>query len=115
MSGCLGWLFFGIFFGMYKIFALIIKGLWSLNLWLLQTISGRPLYYCKSTYLIPAKITGILGVLSLFGAILGLVILLTLNPPESRTGNPLIILIVYLAFGFFLLWASRFLIRRGSL
>lgn len=84
-------------------------------MWLLQTISGRPLYYCEPKYLIPAKILGTLGLLS---TVLGILSFSSLFLPKGlnrATGVSPVVFLGYLILGIALLMASRFLIRRGAL
>lgn len=113
--GCLGWIFFGLFTMISKIFIACVKGLWTLNLYILQLISGKPLYYCELKYLIPAKIIGTLGVISIVVGILSLIVLIKNSNSIKGGGISPISVVFYLVAGSALLFVSRFLIRRGAI
>ena len=115
MGSCLGWIFVGFFLMIFKLFIFLIKGLWAINLYILQVLSGKPLYYCEPKYLIPGKILGTLGILLIAMGILSLVVLtINSNLSKGKSVSPISVFILLIAGGF-LLFASSFLIRRGAI
>jgi len=46
------WLWFPVL--VYKAVSAFFRTIWRFNLWVLQTVSGTPLYYCKPEFRIPA-------------------------------------------------------------
>ncbi len=101
----------------YKAISAFLKAIWKVNLWILQTVSGVPLYYCKPEYRIPGIIVGTFGVLLLFGF---LIFLLSLGSEYQKSmaqqglytpGE----LILNGLLGIGLLLLCRFLIRRGAI
>ena len=108
------WLWFPVL--IYKAVAGFFKTLWKFNLWILQTVSGVPLYYCKPEYRIPAIFIGTIGILSSFNFLFFLFAL----PSAADNNIPQIGLIIgeFLAMGLVgivLLLLCRILIRRGSI
>ena len=99
----------------YKAILAFLRTIWKFNLWILQTVSGVPLYYCRPEYRIPAIFLGTVGVLSLFNFLFFLM-LLGSEGAMTQMGAPTIgdILLMGLV-GAGLLLLCRFLIRRGFL
>lgn len=102
----------------YKAISAFLRTLWRFNLWILQTVSGVPLYYSKPQYRIPAIFVGTLGVMSLFNFTVFLLIL----GSSSSGGNippgeipPITEVLLMGIIGVGLLLLCRFLIRRGSI
>jgi hypothetical protein len=50
----------------FKAVSAFFRTLWKFNLWILQSISGVPLYYCKPEYRVPGIFVGTFGVISVF-------------------------------------------------
>ncbi len=99
----------------FKAIAAIFRGLWTFILWILQTISGVPLYYCKPGYLIPAKIIGAIGILLLTGVVLTIIDFSSIKNATGQDGNPILwTIIINGIIGSLLLWGSRILIRKGA-
>lgn len=100
----------------FKAISAIFRGLWTFVLWILQTISGVPLYYCKPEYLIPAKIIGAIGILLLTMVVLNIFTLLSgVDTPQQNGTSIAVTIFVNGIIGSLLLWGSRMLIRKGSL
>ena len=59
----------------FKTAAFFLNIIWKLNLWILQTISGVPLYYCKPHYRIPGIFVGTLGVIICLNILLFLLLI----------------------------------------
>ncbi len=96
----------------YKIIAAIFRTIWKFNLWILQTISGVPLYYCRPEYRLPAIFLGTLGLLF---ALSCLSIILTLGSVSNYNAENISQLFVFCIVGLGLLVLCRVLIRRGSI
>ncbi|MEK9149401.1 MAG: hypothetical protein AAB267_05080 [Candidatus Desantisbacteria bacterium] len=100
----------------FKAIAAICRGLWTFILWILQTISGVPLYYCKPEFLIPAKIIGAIGILLLTGVALNIISLFSgIDTTQQDSISIVGPVFVSGVIGFLLLWGSRMLIRKGSM
>jgi len=100
----------------YKAISAFLRTIWKLNLWILQTVSGVPLYYCKPEYRIPGIFIGTIGVLSLFNFLFFLMFLGSAsekNMPHSKLPMGEFLLMGLVGAGLLLL--CRFLIRRGSI
>ena len=99
----------------YKLF----KGIWLFISWILQTISGVPIYYCKPGYRIPAQILGTVGLGFLFFSIFSGLVILINSSHIQHTGNSLISLLLSIfilgGIGLFFLFICRILIRKGSI
>lgn len=100
----------------YKAISAFFRTIWKFNLWILQTVSGVPLYYCKPEYRMPAIFIGTIGVISSFNF---LCFLLTLGSASgnnvSQRGLPLNDFLIMGLIGAGLLLVCRLLIRRGSI
>jgi len=100
----------------YKAVSAFFRTIWKFNLWMLQTISGVPLYYSKPEYRIPGIFFGTLGMVSVFSFI---IFLLSMNSDAgqsvSRQAVPLSEILMTGGIGFGLLFLCRILIRRGSI
>ena len=100
----------------YKALSAFLRTVWKLNLWILQTVSGVPLYYCKPEYRIPGIFVGTIGVVALFDF---LMLIITLgyisekNMPQSEL--PIGMFLVTGLGGAGLLLLCRLLIKRGSI
>jgi hypothetical protein len=92
----------------------LIKGILLFIKWLLQTISGVPLHYCKPEYRIPAQIVGTIGLFFSFFFIIGVFMLISDSSQFKGQGNPLLSFLILGGVGFGLLMVCRILIRRGS-
>jgi hypothetical protein len=89
----------------YKAVSAFVRTIWKFNLWIIQTVCGVPLFYCKPEYRIPGIFIGLLGNLCM------LAFILSFSTKENLTYKNLQMILV--GAGFFLL--CRFLIRRGSI
>jgi hypothetical protein len=100
----------------FKAVSAFFRTLWKFNLWILQSISGVPLYYCKPEYRVPGIFVGTFGVISVFNF---LFFALTLSyGTEALIPKPNLQLENFLlmgGIGIGLLLLCRFLIRRGSI
>lgn len=100
----------------YKAIAAFFRTIWKFNLWILQTVSGVPLYYCRPEYRVPAIFIGTFGVISSFNF---LCYLLTSGSAYgnnvSPKGLPFSEVLTMGIVGVGLLLACRLLIRRGSI
>ena len=104
------WLWFPLL--VYKAIASVCRTLWHFNLWILQSIAGVPLYYCRPEYRLPALMLGTIGVLCLFNSLM--LILIPQHELASRQLSLNEILLIACG-GIGLLLLSRYLIRRGSI
>jgi hypothetical protein len=95
----------------YKAVAGFFKTIWKFNLWILQTISGVPLFYCKPEYRVPGIFIGTLG---LFFASNSLFMLMALGSASGNNATNIGSFFVIGIIGIGLLLSCRFLIRRGS-
>jgi hypothetical protein len=115
MGGLSKALWFWIPVLIYKAISAFLRTIWKLNLWILQTVSGVPLYYCKPEYRIPGIFLGTIGVLSIFNFLLFLMFLGSekgiSQGGTSATGEMILMGLI----GAGLLLFCRFLIRRGSI
>lgn len=115
MGGLSGAFWFWVPVLIYKATAALLRTIWKLNLWILQTVSGVPLYYCKPEYRIPGILFGTIGVLSLFNFLFFLMFLGSEKGMSQRgipaTGEILLMGLV----GAGLLLFCRFLVRRGAI
>ena len=105
------WFWFPVF--LFKTFGALFRTGWKLNLWILQTICGVPLYYCKPEYRIPAIFLGTIGILQL-----ALFLFFLLSLGASYNNNSVEQIGSFLVMGFIglaLLLLCRVLIRQGSL
>jgi len=115
MKGCSTAFFMWLPILIFKLF----KGIWILISWILQTISGVPLYFCKPEYRIPAQILGTIGLIFMFFFLFGIFIAL-LNPGHLQQQGTSLIDSIFSIFilggiGFLLLFICRILIKRGSI
>lgn len=116
MGGCMNALWLWLPVLIFKAVAAICRGLWTFVLWILQTVSGVPLYHCRPEYLVPAKIIGALGILLLTGVVLNVFILLSGVETPGQDGASIAgAIFVSGIIGSLLLWGSRVLIRKGSM
>jgi len=93
----------------------ILKGVWLLISWLLQTISGVPLYHCKPEYRIPAQIAGTIGLFFMFFFVLGIFIILFDPTYLQVQGTSFLSFLLLGGIGFGLLVVCRILIKKGSI
>jgi len=108
------WLWFPVL--IYKAVSAFCRIIWKFNLWILQTICGVPLYYCKPEYRIPGILFGTLGTFSLFSFVGSfLTIGSETNHNLSQQGIPLAGILIIGAIGIGLLFLCRVLIRKGSI
>jgi hypothetical protein len=98
----------------FKAIAAICRCLWTFVLWILQTISGVPLYYCKPEFLIPAKIIGTIGILLLTGVVFIISLSSGIDTDSQNNNSILWTIFMNSAISFLLLWGSRILIRKGA-
>lgn len=101
----------------YKFVSAVLRTIWKFNLWILQTVSGVPLYYCRPEFRIPAIFFGTFGNMSSLNFIIFLFILIgSAGGHASQQANPPVGTFLLMGlFGAGLLLACRFLIRRGSI
>jgi hypothetical protein len=100
----------------YKAVAAFFRTIWKLNLWILQTVSGVPLYYCKPEYRIPGIFVGTFGVISIFNFLFFLLVMSSASRNNvSHRGLPLNDFLTMGLVGLGLLLLCRLLIRRGSI
>lgn len=104
------WLWFPVL--IYKAIAAFFRTLWKFNLWILQTVSGVPLYYCKPEYRVPAIFVGTIGVFISFTCLL---MLMALGSASGNNATNISSFFVFCIIGLGLLLLCRFLIRRGSI
>jgi len=100
----------------YKALSAFFRTIWKFNLWILQTISGVPLYYCKPEYRIPALALGTVGIAVTFNLAFFVVLLGSAsgnNMPQRGLPTTEFLLMGLLGVG--LLLVCRILIRRGSI
>ena len=100
----------------YKTISAFFRTIWKFNLWVLQSISGVPLYYCKPEYRIPGILVGTIGVISIFNFLFFLLILGSASGNNvSQGGLPAGEFRIMGIVGVGLLLLCRVLIRRGSI
>lgn len=100
----------------YKAVSAFFRTIWKFNLWILQTISGVPLYYCRPEYRIPGIFAGTFGIIFVINFLFLLLILGSAsgqNMPQNKL--PLSDFLIMGLIGIGLLLLCRFLIRRGSI
>lgn len=108
------WLWFPVL--IYKAVSAFFRTIWKFNLWILQTVSGVPLYYCKPEYRIPAIFIGTIGVISSFNFLFFLFALPSAAGNNmSQRGLPIVEFLVMGLIGIGFLLLCRLLIRRGSI
>ncbi len=93
----------------FKAFAAIFKVLWNFNLWVLQKVSGVPLYYCRPEYRTPGIILGTMGVMAIPNLLFFPVMIAEVGWSEG------IFVFVGGLFGLGFLFLCRLMIRRGSI
>lgn len=101
---------------LYKAISAFFRTIWKFNLWILQTVSGVPLYYCRPEYRIPAIALGTVGVAATCNLAFFVVLLGSAsgnNVPQR--GLPTAEFLVMGLVGVGLLLVCRVLIRRGSI
>jgi hypothetical protein len=99
----------------FKGISAFLRTIWKFNLWILQTVSGVPLYYCKPEYRIPGILFGTIGVLSIFNFLFFLMFLGS-KKGISHGGTPPMGETLFMGLiGAGLLLFCRFLIRRGAI
>ncbi len=102
----------------FKTAAFFLNIIWKLNLWILQTISGVPLYYCKPHYRIPGIFLGTIGVLICLNLLLLLIIGVTSSSDvahQSASMNGFAGFLVIGIIGLSCMFMCRVLIRTGSI
>jgi hypothetical protein len=108
------WLWFPVL--VYKAVSAFFRTIWRFNLWVLQTVSGTPLYYCKPEFRIPAITIGTFGNFCILNF---LMFILTLSSSSAHTmyqnNEPLAEFLILLIVGIVMLFLCRILIRRGSI
>ena len=104
------WLWFPVL--IYKAVSAFFRTIWNFNLWILQTISGVPLYYCRPEYRIPAIFVGTLGLVFSCNC---LFMLMTLGSASGNNAANISSFFVIGLIGTGMLLLCRFLIRRGSI
>jgi hypothetical protein len=92
----------------------LLKGIWLFIKWILQTISGVPLHFCKPEYRIPGQIIGTIGLFFTFFFILGIFAILLDSSHLRGQSNPFFSILLSGIIGFGLLIICRILIKRGS-
>ena len=115
MGGLSGALWFWVPVLIYKAISAFLRTVWKLNLWILQTVSGVPLYYCRPEYRIPGIFIGTIGMLSLFSF---LFFLFLGSPSEKNMFHSKLPMVEFILMGLVgagLLLLCRFLIRKGSI
>jgi hypothetical protein len=116
MGGFTNALWFWVPVLIYKALAAFLRTVWKLNLWILQTFCGVPLYYCRPEYRIPGIFSGTIGVLALFDFLMLLIVqgyISEKNMPQSTL--PIGMFLVTGLGGAAMLLLCRFLIRKGSI
>ena len=73
----------------------------------LGVVAGRRIEYCRSLYLFPAQIFGLVGGLFLVASVVALVAL--------RAPGEVPFIVLVMAIGAGCVWLARIMIRRGSL
>jgi hypothetical protein len=100
----------------FKAVSACCRTIWKFNLWILQTISGVPLFYCRPEYRIPAIFIGTIGVLSSFNFFCFLFALGSASGSNvTQRGLPMNDFLTMGLVGIGLLIVCRLLIRRGSI
>lgn len=100
----------------YKAVAAFFRTIWKFNLWILQSVSGVPLYYCKPEYRIPGIFVGTFGVISIFNFLFFLLVISAASGNNiSQRGAPFSEFLTMGLVGLGLLMLCRVLIRRGSI
>lgn len=100
----------------YKAISACFRTIWKFNLWILQTISGVPLFYCRPEYRLPAIFIGTIGTLSTFNFLCYVFALGSASGVNgSPRGLPVNDLLTMGLVGIGLLIVCRLLIRRGSI
>lgn len=105
------WFWFPVL--IFKAVAAFFRTIWKFNLWILQTVSGMPLYYCKPEFRIPAIFIGTIGVIALTNFFCFLLSLGSTN--QNNISIPIGDFFMMGLIGMVLLLLCRLLIRRGSL
>ena len=93
----------------------LFKGIWVFIKWILQTISGVPLYHCKPEYRIPAQIIGTTGLFFAFLFIVGIFAILSDPLYLKSQSNSIYSILLLGGVGFGMLMICRVLIKRGSI
>ena len=100
----------------YKAVSALFRTIWKLNLWILQTICGVPIYYCKPEYRIPGVLFGTAGMMLSFNFVIFFLILSSeAGNNMSHQGISMSEIIIMAGFGIGFLVLCRMLIRRGSI
>lgn len=108
------WLWFPVL--IYKAVSAFFRTIWKFNLWILQTVCGVPLYYCRPEYRIPGIALGTVGVISLFNFLFFLLAMGSASGNNvQQKGMPLSEFLIMGLVGIGLLIVCRLLIRRGSI
>ncbi len=116
MGGFVNAIWFWLPVLIYKAVAAFLRTAWKFNLWILQTISGMPLYYCRPEYRVPGIFLGTFGVIAAFNVIFFLLALGSISGNGlHQRGSPIGEFLIIALVGVSLLLLSRFLIRRGSI
>ncbi len=107
------WLWFPVL--IYKAVAAFFRTIWKFNLWILQTVSGVPLYYCRPEYRMPAIFLGTFGVMSVINFIFFLFSRFAVGTNMHEQTLPVSDFLIMGTAGVGLLILCRYLIRRGSI
>ncbi len=110
------WFWFPVL--LYRAISGFFRTIWKFNLWILQTVSGVPLYYARPEYRIPAIVLGTIGLIMLFNVSFLLMASLSGSPaksPHADIALSLNDLSIMGVIGLAMLLMCRFLVRRGSI
>lgn len=115
MSGFMNAIWFWLPVLIYKAVAAFFSVIWKFNLWILQTVSGVPLYYCRPEYRMPGIFVGTFGVFSTLNFIYFFVTSSAFGHNMQQKVPSVSELLVIGLIGIGLLLLCRVLIRRGSI
>jgi hypothetical protein len=110
------WLWFPVL--IYKAVSAFFRTIWKLDLWILQTVSGVPLYHARPEYRIPGILLGTIGLIMLSNVSFCLMALLS-SPRSNRSQVNIALslndLLIMGVIGLGMLLICRLLVRRGSI
>ena len=108
------WLWFPVL--IYKAVTAFFRTIWKFNLWILQTICGIPLFYCKPEYRIPGIILGTIGLMCVSSLLFFLLTLM--STPEMgmlKRDSQLNEMLITGVVGVGMLILCKVMIRKGSI
>ena len=115
MKGCMT----ALFMWLPILISKTLKGLWLLISWILQTICGTPLYYCRPEYRIPAQMIGTIGLIFSFLSIFSIFISLFDQNYVRQYHNSgldfMFSISIIGGIGLVFIIICRYLIRKGSI